>query len=107
MDRGTGLYRTAPDAARPSWAGVATSSCIWGSTRFVRGGPVPFLPGHGNDRQPVPRQTRDLYGKLVDDKGYLSQALCTELYAGSLTLITRLRSHRKPRLLPLVDKVRL
>ncbi len=59
-----------------------------------------LTPGHGDDRKPVPGWTRALWGKLVGDKGYISQALGEARYARGLRLRTRLRSHMKPRRVP-------
>lgn len=62
-------------------------------------------PGNVNDRRPVPRLTRRLWGKLVGDKGYLSQALFEQLWARGLQLITPIRKNMRNRLMPLTDKL--
>ena len=49
-----------------------------------------LTPSNVDDRQPVPLLTRDLFGKLFGDKGYLSQALFDQLFADG---ITRLRKN--------------
>ena len=36
---------------------------------------VQLTPGNIDDRKPVPQMTRNLWGKLVGDRGYLCQAL--------------------------------
>jgi hypothetical protein len=63
--------------------------------------------GNTDDRKPVPHMTRQLWGKLFGDKGYISQALFEELFARGLQLVTGIRKNMKNQLLPLVDKVLL
>ena len=64
-------------------------------------------PGNVDDRQPVPRLARHLFGKLFGDKGYLSKPLFTALVKQGLTLVTNLRSSMKNKLVPLHDKLML
>jgi hypothetical protein len=65
-------------------------------------------PGNLDDRRPVPRLVRRLFGKLFGDKGYISQPLAEELLLEhGLHLITRLRTNMRNRLLPLADKLLL
>jgi transposase len=66
-----------------------------------------LTPGNVDDRKPVPHMTRELWGKLFGDKGYISQALFTELFARGLQLITGIRKNMQNRLLPLMDKLLL
>lgn len=67
-----------------------------------------LTPGNVDDRQPVPRLVRRLFGKLFGDKGYLSQKLCEELLRTfNIQLITGIRSNMKNRLIPLIDKLLL
>ena len=40
---------------------------------------VMLTPGNVDDRKPVPKMARQLFGKLFADKGYLSQKLFEEL----------------------------
>ena len=69
---------------------------------------IALTPGNVDDRQPVPRLVKRLFGKLFADKGYLSQALFRQLLETfGLQLITELRSNMPNRLLPLADKVLL
>jgi len=63
--------------------------------------------GNTDDRKPVPHMTRQLWGKLFGDKGYISQALFEELFARGLQLVTGIRKNMKNRLVPLLDKVLL
>jgi hypothetical protein len=63
--------------------------------------------GNMDDRKPVPHMTRELWGKLFADKGYISQALFEELFARGLQLVTGIRKNMKNHLVPLMDKVLL
>ncbi len=64
-----------------------------------------LTPGNVGDRQPVPHMAKKLWGKLVGDKGYLSQALFEQLFQQGLQLITPLRKNMRNRLMPLMDKL--
>ena len=63
--------------------------------------------GNVDDRQPVTDLTERVFGKLIGDKGYLSQALFEQLWAQGVQLITKLRSNMKNRLMDLTDKLLL
>jgi transposase-like protein len=55
--------------------------------------------GNIDDRAPVPKLVKDLWGKLFADKGYLSQPLFEQLLNDyDLQLITKLKSNMKNRL---------
>jgi hypothetical protein len=60
-----------------------------------------------DDRQPVPHLLHGLHGKVFGDRGYISQALFTSLFAQGVQLITKLRKDMKSKLLPLMDKLLL
>lgn len=64
-----------------------------------------LTPGNIDDRTPLPTLARELWGKLVGDKGYISQPLFEQLFAQGLTLITTARKNMKNRLMPAVDRV--
>jgi hypothetical protein len=64
-------------------------------------------PGNVDDREPVPRLTKGLTGKIFGDKGYISKALFEALLADDLQLITKLRKNMANRLMPLFDKLML
>jgi len=67
-----------------------------------------LTPGNVDDRKPVPRLVKRLFGKIFADKGYLSQALFQQLLdTFGFQLITKLKSNMKNRLLPVVDKMLL
>ena len=60
-----------------------------------------------DDRKPVPHLLRGLHGKVFGDRGYISQALFTSLFAHGVQLITKLRKDMKNKLLPLMDRLLL
>lgn len=68
---------------------------------------VTLTPGNTDDRVPVPDLTKDLFGKLFGDKGYISQALFKKLYARGLELVTRRKKNMKNCLMSLLDKILL
>jgi Transposase DDE domain len=73
-----------------------------------RGEVVAFCltPGNVDDRKPVPKLARRLFGKLFGDKGYVSQPLAEHLFVEQgLRLITRLRKNMHNRLLDWSDKL--
>lgn len=51
--------------------------------------------------------TKDLFGKLFGDKGYLSAKLFTELYEKGITLVTKIKKNMKNVLMNMEDKVLL
>ena len=61
--------------------------------------------GNVDDRRPVPRLVRRLFGKLFGDKGYLSQPLAQQLLTEQgVRLITKLRKNMRNQLLEWSDK---
>jgi hypothetical protein len=66
-----------------------------------------FTPGNVSDQKPVPKLTQKLFGKLVGDKGYISQDLFEQLFGRGLQLITRIKKNMKNRLILLWDKLLL
>jgi DDE family transposase len=67
-----------------------------------------ITPGNVDDRQPVPALCSRLFGKLIADRGYISQPLFEQLLdTFGVQLITKLRKNMKNRLLPLMDKLLL
>ena len=67
-----------------------------------------ITPGNVDDRQPVPVLCKGLFGKLIADRGYISQSLFEQLLETfNVQLITRLRKNMKNRLMPLLDKLLL
>ena len=74
-------------------------------------GELPALcltPGNVDDRRPVPRLARRLFGKLFGDRGYISQPLAEQLWVRYLLrLITKVRRNLRERLLAYTDKLLL
>ena len=66
-----------------------------------------LTPGNVDDRRPVPRLAKKLFGKLFGDKGYISQKLVATLFEQNLQLITPIRKNMKNRLMSLQDKLLL
>lgn len=66
-----------------------------------------ITPGNVDDRKPVPKLVRDLWGKLFGDKGYLSQPLATQLRLDGIDLVTPIRKNMQNKLLPLYEKLLL
>ena len=66
---------------------------------------IQLTPANTDDRKPVPQMTKELWGKLVGDRGYLSQALFEYLFARGLQLITPIRKNMKNQLVVLEDKL--
>lgn len=67
-----------------------------------------ITPGNVDDRMPVPRLVKKLFGKLFGDKGYISQPLAQSLRSMfNIQLITKLRSNMKGQLMTLSDRILL
>jgi Transposase DDE domain len=65
--------------------------------------------GNKDDRniKIVQSLTRDIFGKLFGDKGYLSQALFDTLFQDGIQLFTKLKKNMKNHLMTLKDKILL
>jgi len=63
--------------------------------------------GNVDDRVPVPKMSKRIFGKLFGDKGYISKKLFLELFEKGIQLITQQRENMKNTLLPLQDKLLL
>jgi hypothetical protein len=66
-----------------------------------------LTPGNVDDRKPVAKLARGLFGKLFGDRGYISQALQEVLRAQDLQLITKIKKNMKNRLLSVWDQLLL
>jgi hypothetical protein len=64
-----------------------------------------LTPGNTDDRKPVPRMVKDLWGKLFGDRGYISEVLREVLQAQGLELITKIKNNMKNKLMSLYDKI--
>lgn len=61
--------------------------------------------GNRDDRRPVPKLVKRLFGKLFGDKGYLSQDLFKRLWQQGIQLVTKLKTTMKNRLMDMTDKL--
>ncbi len=67
-----------------------------------------LTPGNVDDRRPVPRLVRRLFGRLFGDRGYISQALAEQLFTTQgIALITKLRKNMREQVLAVTDKLLL
>lgn len=68
-----------------------------------------FTSGNVDDRNRlvIDNLTKDLYGKLFGDKGYISQPLFEELYLKGIQLVTKLKKNMKQKLMVIEDKLLL
>lgn len=57
-----------------------------------------------DDRKVVPELSKGLFGKLVGDKGYISQKLFDELFEKGLQLVTKIKKNMNNKLMPIFDK---
>ena len=71
------------------------------------------MTGRNTETNPTSCQTlresfvEVIYGKLVGDKGYISQDLFRELFVNDIQLITKIRNNMKNSLMSVADKVYL
>lgn len=63
--------------------------------------------GNMNDRFPLEKMSKNLFGKLFADKGYISQKLFDNLMGKGLQLITTVKNNMKNKLMDLTDKILL
>lgn len=66
-----------------------------------------ITPGNINERKPVPTLSKDLWGKIFADKGYISQNLFEELFEHNLKLITPYPKKMNNKLMELWEKLML
>ena len=66
-----------------------------------------ITPGNVDDRRPVAELTRGLTGRLIGDRGYISQQLFKVSWGRGLRLITKIRKNMHNKLMPIVDKLLL
>lgn len=64
-----------------------------------------LTPGNVDDRVPIPTMARKLWGKLVGDKGYISEQLFEMLLGQNVKLVTTAKKNMKKRLMPLEERV--
>ena len=63
--------------------------------------------GNVDDREPVPKMTKRVWGKLFGDKGYISQALTQLLGEANVQLITKVRKNMKNKFVNFFDRLML
>jgi transposase len=70
---------------------------------------IQLTPGNVDDRKPVPKLVRKLFGKVFGDKGYISQPLRELLLQTfGIQLVTKLKSNAKNQLpMSLMDRILL
>ena len=68
-----------------------------------------ITPGNVDDRTPLKYENfvKEIYGKLVGDKGYISQELFSELFVNGIQLVTKIKNNMKNCLMSVSDKVLL
>ena len=68
-----------------------------------------LTPGNVDDRDPKTLQTltKDLFGKLFGDKGYISTSLFETLFNNGIQLVTGIRNNMKNKLMSSYDKLLL
>jgi hypothetical protein len=68
-----------------------------------------LTPGNitDNNAKIMEHLTRNVFGRLFGDKGYLSKTLFTQLFQKGITLVTKVKKNMKNKLLPLSDKLLL
>jgi hypothetical protein len=68
---------------------------------------VRLTKGNVDDRHPVPKMVKNIFGHLFGDKGYLSATLFEKLRSNGVRLVTTIRKNMKNKLMPLLDKIML
>jgi len=66
-----------------------------------------LTPGNASDVSMVETLSKDIFGKLFGDKGYISSELGKNLLKRGLELFTSIRSNMKQKLMSLTDKILL
>jgi len=67
---------------------------------------ITLTPGNTDDRKPVPDWVSSLFGKIFAEKGYVSQALATQLFKDfGLEFFAKPRHNMKNKLMRLNDKL--
>ena len=66
-----------------------------------------ITPADADDREPLKVKdfVKEIYGKLVGDKGYISKKLFHELFTDGIQLITKVRNNMKNSLMSVSDKI--
>jgi len=64
-------------------------------------------PGNVDDRKPVRMLSKNIFGKLYGDKGYISQDLFKDLFERGIELVTKVKKNMKNVLITEFDKLML
>lgn len=64
-----------------------------------------LTPGNVTDREPVPMRAKELWGKLIGERGYLGQELLEKMMEKGLQVITPLKKNMDNKLMPIMDKL--
>jgi len=68
---------------------------------------IQLTPGNVDDRTPVPKMVKHLFGKLFGDFGLISQPLFDLLFDDGVQLVTKIRKNMENKLMPIFDKLML
>lgn len=68
---------------------------------------IKITAGNTDDRVPLEGMVKDLQGKILADKGYISKELFKKLWKQGLHLLTGIRKNMKNHLMPIGDKMLL
>ena len=63
--------------------------------------------GEGGKKKKLKSMTKEIFGKLFADRGYISQKLFEKLLEKNITLVTRAKKNRKNKLINLYDRLML
>lgn len=76
-----------------------------------KGGILNFMltPGDNDDREPLKYENfvKEIYGKLVADKGYISKELFNELFVNGIQLVTKIKNNMRNCLMSVAENVLL
>ena len=76
-----------------------------------KGGILNFMltPGDNDDREPLKYENfvKEIYGKLVVDKGYISKELFNELFVNGIQLVTKIKNNMRNCLMSVAENVLL
>lgn len=95
-----------PSAVKQPWVGFGFKLHLLVNDRSELLSVI-LTKGNVDDRKPVLRMVKNIFGKLFGDKGYLLRALSGCLHAQGVTLITTIRKNMKNKFMPLFDKIML
>lgn len=76
-----------------------------------KGGILNFMltPGDNDDREPLKYENfvKEIYGKLVVDKGYIAKELFNELFVNGIQLVTKIKNNMRNCLMSVAENVLL